>query len=300
MTLAQDRTAEFRAAARLLRSQAMGMPRPPPAAVQTTSAPDAAKQKEFSRIAKAIAKEMTETFGKLERLNELASKKALFDDNPREVQELTYIIQQDIQSLNRAIKQLKDFAQQQHSGTRRDLLHQHANTVVISLQSRLASTSKRFKSVLETRTANLKAAHSRRDQFAGRASVSSSAEMSTLLGAQSPAAASVSAATSNFQQLAVVDRQESYLQERENAMQAINSTIVDLTGIFQQLATMVHEQGEQIARIDAHVAETELNVEAAHGELTRYLQTVTSNRWLMLKIFGVLILFFILFVVFAA
>ena len=39
-------------------------------------------------------------------------------------------------------------------------------------------------------------------------------------------------------------------------MQAINSTIVDLTGIFQQLATMVSEQGEQVARIDSHVATT--------------------------------------------
>ena len=43
-----------------------------------------------------------------------------------------------------------------------------------------------------------------------------------------------------------------------------------------------------------------MNVEAAHTELSKYLQSVTSNRWLMLKIFGVLIFFFIIFVVFAA
>lgn len=53
-------------------------------------------------------------------------------------------------------------------------------------------------------------------------------------------------------------------------------------------------------RIDANVEETELNVEAAHGELLKYFQSVTSNRWLIIKIFCVLIIFFVVFVVFMA
>ena len=51
-------------------------------------------------------------------------------------------------------------------------------------------------------------------------------------------------------------------------------------------------------RIDANVEETEANVESAHGELLKYFQSVTSNRWLIIKIFFVLIIFFIIFVVF--
>lgn len=46
--------------------------------------------------------------------------------------------------------------------------------------------------------------------------------------------------------------------------------------------------------------DTELNVEAAHTEIVKYFQSVTSNRWLMIKIFAVLIFFFIFFVVFLA
>ncbi len=53
-------------------------------------------------------------------------------------------------------------------------------------------------------------------------------------------------------------------------------------------------------RIDANVEDTQLNVEAAHGEILKYFQSVTSNRWLMIKIFGVLIVFFIIFVVIMA
>jgi len=53
-------------------------------------------------------------------------------------------------------------------------------------------------------------------------------------------------------------------------------------------------------RIDANVEDAQLNIEAAHGELVKYFQSVTSNRWLLIKIFAVLIVFFIIFVVFLA
>ena len=43
-----------------------------------------------------------------------------------------------------------------------------------------------------------------------------------------------------------------------------------------------------------------MNIEAAHGELLKYFKGVTSNRWLMIKIFGVVIVFFIIFIVFLA
>ena len=83
-------------------------------------------------------------------------------------------------------------------------------------------------------------------------------------------------------------------------MQNIESTIVELGGIFQQLAFMVKEQEEMIERIDTNIEDTEMHVEAAHSEILKYFQSVSNNRWLMIKIFGVLIFFFIFFVVFLA
>lgn len=54
------------------------------------------------------------------------------------------------------------------------------------------------------------------------------------------------------------------------------------------------------SRIDANVEDTQLNVEGAHMEILKYFQSVSSNRWLMIKIFLVLVIFFIIFVVFFA
>ena len=55
-----------------------------------------------------------------------------------------------------------------------------------------------------------------------------------------------------------------------------------------------------IYRIDANVSETEINVESAHTELLKYFKGVTSNRWLMIKIFLVVMVFFVIFVIFLA
>lgn len=102
------------------------------------------------------------------------------------------------------------------------------------------------------------------------------------------------------QQLMLYDESDNYVQQRAETMQNIESTIVELGGIFQQLAHMVKEQEEMVERIDTNVQDAELNIEAAHGQILKYFQTVSKNRWLMIKIFGVLIMFFIFFVIFLA
>jgi len=100
------------------------------------------------------------------------------------------------------------------------------------------------------------------------------------------------------QQIQQLQQQDTYIQERAEAMENIHSTIVELGSIFKQLAEMVQEQEEQVVRIDTNVSETQMNVEAAHTELLKYFKGITSNRWLMIKVFMVVLVFFIIFIVF--
>jgi len=104
----------------------------------------------------------------------------------------------------------------------------------------------------------------------------------------------------HVQQMALMEETDSYMSERADAMENIESTVVELGHIFSQLATMVKEQDEMIGRIDHNVEDSLMNVNAAHGEILKYFQSVSSNRWLMIKVFGVLIVFFIVFVLFFA
>ncbi|CAI5745619.1 unnamed protein product [Peronospora destructor] len=86
-------------------------------------------------------------------------------------------------------------------------------------------------------------------------------------------------------------------QTRYNNAAQVESTIVEITGMYTRMATMVAEQGEIISRIDDDMDVAQTNVEAAHDELLKLFNMVQGNRSLILKIFLVLVLVIFLFVV---
>ncbi|KAI9258869.1 t-SNARE [Phascolomyces articulosus] len=97
------------------------------------------------------------------------------------------------------------------------------------------------------------------------------------------------------QQQLILAEQDRYIEHRSTAIESIESTIAELGGIFQQLATMVAEQRETVQRIDQNTEDIEMNVMGAQRELLKYYTNISSNRWLMIKIFATIIFFFMLF-----
>lgn len=95
----------------------------------------------------------------------MAKRKSLFDDRSAEIQELTYIIKGDLSSLNQHIAQLQEVSKKQRQTTPGKHLQSHSSSVVLALQSKLATMSTDFKQILEVRTENLKHQKTRRDQF---------------------------------------------------------------------------------------------------------------------------------------
>lgn len=62
----------------------------------------------------------------------------------------------------------------------------------------------------------------------------------------------------------------------------------------------VHEQGEMAMRIDENVDDTLANVDAGQTQLLKYLNAISGNRLLALKVLGVVLLFLMFFIVFIA
>uniref|UniRef100_A0A3P8YI10 t-SNARE coiled-coil homology domain-containing protein n=1 Tax=Esox lucius TaxID=8010 RepID=A0A3P8YI10_ESOLU len=281
----RDRTNEFQSVCKSLQGRQNGVQPSKPALSAIRQRSD------FTLMAKRIGKDLSNTFAKLEKLT---------------IRKTSTFYQDDINSLNKQIAQLQGLVRSRQSQNGRHL-QTHSNTIVVSLQSKLASMSNDFKSVLEVRTENLKEQKSRRDQFSQAPTSSSHLQASNfnnslLMQDDSKKTLDVSI-DMDFragQQLQLVNEQDSYIQSRADTMQNIETTIVELGSIFQQLAHMVKEQEETVQRIDASVEDTQLNVDMAHSEILKYFQSVSSNRWLMVKIFLVLIVFFIVFVVFFA
>ncbi|KAG6033412.1 hypothetical protein E4U41_006923 [Claviceps citrina] len=265
------------------------------------------KRSDFARKAAEIGRGISATMGKLEKLAQLAKRRTLFDDRPVEINELTFIIKQDLSSLNQQIGSLQSLTRQQHP--KADQEGEHNKNVVYLLQGKLTDVSVNFKDVLEERTKNIQASRSRTENFISSVSQHAGPSMpqsaSPLYGTPnraSPAPAGPDTLSLNpvsDQQMLRMEEAQStntYIEQRGEAIQAIEQTIGELGSIFGQLATMVSEQSEMIQRIDANTEDIVDNVDGAQRELLKYWSRVSSNRWLVAKMFGVLMIFFLLWV----
>jgi len=320
----RDRTAEF---ASILRSQQNGPNRRHPVAPTRTPRGDLSSYTAFMQRARLVGRNISSTYAKLEKLTQLAKKRSLFDDSSDvEVQELTTIIGHDLQALAKQLADLKP-----GDGQPAGQMQKHSKNLVGHLQGRVASVSKAFKGVLEVRTENLKRQAERREHFTGApAATTLDGNFSALNGGNSQQPPSVlladeakatshrrghsadfvldlddahghlGSSASSGALLQLEGESNALLRARAEDMRSIESTIVELGGMFTQLATMVKEQDELVHRIDANVDDAEMNVEAAHSELLKYFRGVSSNRWLMVKVFGIVMVFMLLFVVFMA
>ncbi|KAJ5624332.1 hypothetical protein N7510_000641 [Penicillium lagena] len=259
----------------------------------------------------------------------VAKRKTLFDDRPVEISELTYVIKQDLASLNSQIASLQSLTLSQHpksSRSKTDQEGEHNDNVVVMLQGKLADVGASFKEVLEVRTKNIQASRTRTENFVSSVSSKSQTALDTQRsdsplyntsgrrtpqpGYQGNSSDLLSLDPSNpsplgrpsmqsDQQLLVMEEAQSsnsYIQARGEAIEAIERTISELGGIFGQLAQMVSEQSEMIQRIDANTEDVVDNVQGAQRELMKYWTRVSGNRWLIAKMFGILMIFFLLWV----
>ncbi|KAI0172978.1 putative ER-golgi SNARE complex subunit [Hypoxylon sp. FL1284] len=319
VTSIQDRTAEFRSVlTQVQKRQASSKVGAQRRSLLTDSQKAAAngdaqppRRSEFARRAAEIGRGIAATMGKLEKLAQLARRKTLFDDRPIEINELTFIIKQDLSSLNQQIGGLQTLTRQQHP--KADQEGEHNKNIVLMLQGKLSDVGANFKDVLEVRTKNIQASRSRTENFIS--SVSQHAQPPSLQqqsasplygtpnrGTPSPGADLLSLNPVGDQQMLMMEEaspQNSYIQQRGEAIEAIEKTISELGSIFGQLAQMVSEQSEMIQRIDANTEDVVDNVHGAQRELLKYWSRVSSNRWLIAKMFGVLMIFFLLWVLIA-
>ncbi|GLC45651.1 hypothetical protein PLESTB_001790500 [Pleodorina starrii] len=298
----------------------------------SSSGSKSAQHSEFARRAADIGHAIHRTSLKLQKLAQLAKRTSAFDDPAQEVDDLTGIIKQDIQGLNNAIADLQRLSARGRGDDRANKqVADHSHTVVDNLRTRLKDTTATFRDVLTARTDSLKHHRERRQLFtsntdpeaglpllarhraaAAAASASAASTSSAAVAggssasatpsflASSPASQAQQQQAQQQMQMQLVAPQDTYLSSRAEALRNVENTIVELGSIFNKLSELVAEQGELAIRIDENVEDTLSNVNAAQAQLLKYLNGLQSNRWLVLKVLGVLLVFLVLFVMFIA
>ncbi|KAH3899694.1 t-SNARE syntaxin SCDLUD_003979 [Saccharomycodes ludwigii] len=293
----------------------------------TTNLPDEnSKKSEFSKSASAIAHEIATTAQLLSKLAVLCKKKPMFNDNPVEIAELSFLIKRKIYSIESAMIELNKLSS--NNASSQEERSQHSHNVMNLLSTKMKNISGDFKTVLEKRQ---QMEITNRDRLEKLSNGNNSSENNTnnINGGDikdittsnmnnynnsNPFLSTLSENTDNSnntynnsigipsqQQLMLLEEQQqdmnqTYLQERNRAVETIESTIQEVGSLFQQLAHMVQEQGEQIQRIDDNVQDIDLNIQGAQRELVRYFNNISNNRWMAVKIFAVIFVFFLIWV----
>jgi syntaxin 5 len=213
--------------------------------------------------------------------------------------------------------------------------HAEKNSLAIvkSLKNELAHTTKTFTEVLQVRTKNLKDQNSRRKNFEGERTQGSTlkkrqnnpfgkllqisqsgnnipangidtASSINLNGLSQPELKDQTATDGDIeggeqeQQLAVQDaEQDVYLGGRADALQQIETTLVELAELYKRLLLILAEQDQMTIRIDDNMTTALENVDSGHATLLEAFKRMSSNTWLIIKVFLVLLLFAVVFVV---
>lgn len=305
----RDRTAEFIATVNSKRDKPQYIQQRQQQRQQLPQKPVIDPQyRELMRLSQECSHKISDAFGKLEKFTHLAKKRTVFDDG--ELNRLISEIRADINDTKQQFDHLQSKCQPKQ---------RHTEKIVTILKHKLANVTNDFKTTLETRSRSVQKQTARHEMYAGATETSKSSayhqqanggpSMLDMMAAGPsklyPANDIHSSLHSNEmhqqqQQQSILMNDHMDLAERADKMQFIESTIVELGTVFNQLANIVHDQGEQITRIDMNISDTTAHVGAAHDELLRYFASINSNRWLILKVFGVLFFFFVIFVMFSA
>ncbi|KAH0854727.1 LOW QUALITY PROTEIN: hypothetical protein HID58_057745, partial [Brassica napus] len=271
------------------------------------SSPPGSSRSEFNKKASQIGLRIHETSQKTARLSKLAKESSIFNDRTLEIQELTVLIRNDITGLNMALSDLQTLQNMEIAdGSYSHDKVGHYTAVCDDLKTRLMGATKQFQD-------NHAKAVPEPPPWSSSSTPSGSLQQQPLLppvnsgapsGSQLRRRSAIENAPSQQMEMSMlqqtVPRQENYSQNRAVALHSVESTITELSGIFTHLATMVTQQGELAIRIDDNMDESLVNVEGARSALLQHLTRISSNRWLMIKIFAVIILFLIVFLFFVA
>lgn len=260
-----------------------------------------------------VSQHLADVTGKMKRLDQMHAKHVLpgFDDESvkakeeREIENLTQDITRDFTSCQRAIRRIDQMIRDQGS-TVSQADATMAKNMKISLATRVGDVSTLFR---KKQSAYLKKLRSlggmggTNSPFDGRSGTPSLAQNPYTDPAMMDSETDRSSAQSTLLQTAQVRRRtgvmDSAIEQREREIEKIAQGVIDLSNLFQELQTMVIDQGTVLDRIDYNVERTAEHVKEADKELkvaTGYQKRGVKRKAILLLILVIAGMFILLLI----
>lgn len=258
-----------------------------------------------------VSQHLSDITGKMKRLDQMHAKHVLpgFDDESvkakeeREIENLTQDITRDFTSCQKAIRRIDQMVRDQGT-TVSQADATMAKNLKISLATRVGDVSTLFR---KKQSAYLKKLRS----LGGMGGSNSPFDGRSGTPAQNPytdpammeSETDRSSAQSTLLQTAQVRRRtgvmDSAIEQREREIEKIAQGVIDLSNLFQELQTMVIDQGTVLDRIDYNVERTAEHVKEADKELkvaTGYQKRGVKRKAIFLLILVIVGMFILLLI----
>jgi len=244
-----------------------------------------------NKRASEISRKTTLTANKLEELTLLAKSQKLYGDPTEKIEELTEIITRDINVIKSEIEVLDSIVR--NSGNKHS--SDHSATVIHSLNTSLLYTTKGLHDALNIRTQNMKGQEERRREIIGERRTGPAPKYFDLEN-DTPGGEEYIIEMGPL----MLQPEDSLIIQRSNTVKSIEKHITEIQAIFKKLSTIVALQHEQLERIGLNVDITSEHADSALAELLKYLKGMSSDRWMIIKAFLIVLFFlFIWFMFFA-
>lgn len=306
-----DRTNEFLSLARSLPAP-VSIP-PPPAPTRNAAAVD------FHQQAASLSRDIANTSQLLSELTQAVRQKSIFQDDAK-VNNLVVRIKSSVENLHSRL----ETAERSLRNSKKSQAGQEASNLVTTLQTEFAETASSFQKVLQQRTENMKENETMQKQIYDMEDIPDmsmpqpvslpSLDLTSGLMAAGEPTGGPNSYYGGQAPLTPLDIQRmdeeqglqqalippDYLQARADAMSTVESNIVELGTIFQKLAGLVQEHKEMVQRVEDNVEDANANIFQSMNVLTDTLENLRSNRSLAIRVFSVLVVFIITFIIFFA
>ncbi|KAH0795202.1 putative syntaxin 5 [Histomonas meleagridis] len=203
--------------------------------------------------------------------SQMKNESSFFQDEPQ-IQELIFNLNQDIGFINKKILELEQMKPQPP----------HGYNVAQSLRRVLVAITEDFKTVIQERSESIQEISQRRQNFG---TTNAPTTFSTTYSADE--------VEIPMQGLMM---EEQHQRERYDMVRNVEQSINEISQMFVRLSEIIASQDYEVFRIDQNTEDALNSVKEGQRQLMDYFTKIKGNKCLMLKIFAILIVFSLVFI----
>ena len=228
----------------------------------------------FIQQSKEINMRLQNAISVVHQLNSLVNGNNVLGENDPKIQQMIIQLQGELSFVDVQINELEKMPSTQN----------HTASMAQTLRKSLADVTKEFKQTIQVRGENISKINQRRKKIGN-----------------------INQSFNNFSTSYSPDEVEiilpqndlimtEHLEDRYNMVRDVEISVTKISEMFSKLSQIIASHDYEIERIDQNTRLALDNFTSGQKQLEQYFDKVKNNKWLILKIFAILIVFALVFI----